>query len=389
MSTLIAFDAMGSGLNMSGTTTGGGFLFNDSSISTTYLGVIDDDTIVFSVSGSGLVKYFVVSGVVNTYTGDAILTELIYGDANEEPLISWTDADLYVNLFDDFSAGINYTILNTSDYIYGNNYSDIIKSGAGDDFVFGQSGADTLYGELGSDQLNGDSGNDKLDGGKGADIMLGGADNDTYYVENASDKVYETTTTSSSTNAGGTDLVYSSVSFNLNAYKGVQFVEKLSLTGTGSISATGNSLANTLTGNSGNNTLNGYTGTDTLIGGLGSDKLYGGSDTVRDVFDFNAITESKTGTARDKVYDFVTKIDKLDLSGIDANTATGKTGDQAFAFNTTTAKANSVWYKVADVDGNTATKDVIVYGDVNGDAKSDFEIGLVGVTSIATTDFVL
>ncbi len=389
MSTLIAFDAMGSGLNMSGTTTGGGFLFNDSSISTTYLGVIDDDTIVFSVSGSGLVKYFVVSGVVNTYTGDAILTDLIYGDANEEPLISWTDADLYVNLFDDFSAGINYTILNTSDYIYGNNYSDIIKSGAGDDFVFGQSGADTLYGELGSDQLNGDSGNDKLDGGKGADIMLGGADNDTYYVENASDKVYETTTTSSSTNAGGTDLVYSSVSFNLNAYKGVQFVEKLSLTGTGSISATGNSLANTLTGNSGNNTLNGYTGTDTLIGGLGSDKLYGGSDTVRDVFDFNAITESKTGTARDKVYDFVTKIDKLDLSGIDANTATGKTGDQAFAFNTTTAKANSVWYKVADVDGNTATKDVIVYGDVNGDAKSDFEIGLVGVTSIASTDFVL
>jgi serralysin len=107
------------------------------------------------------------------------------------------------------------------------------------------------------------------------------------------------------------------------------------------------------------------------------------------MFDFNAITESKVGTARDKVYDFITKIDKIDLSGIDANTASNKTGDQAFLFNNTTAKANSVWYKVADADGSKATNDIIVYGDVNGDAKADFEIGLVGVTSIAATDFVL
>jgi hypothetical protein len=97
------------------------------------------------------------------------------------------------------------------------------------------------------------------------------------------------------------------------------------------------------------------------------------------------------GTARDKVYDFIAKIDKIDLSGIDANTATTKTatGDQGFFFNNTTAKANSVWYKVVDVDGNTATKDIVIYGDVNGNTTADFEIGLVGVTSIAATDFVL
>ncbi|TAF38155.1 MAG: hypothetical protein EAZ66_06645, partial [Alphaproteobacteria bacterium] len=147
-------------------------------------------------------------------------------------------------------------------------------------------------------------------------------------------------------------------------------------------------IENVIAGNY-NDIIKGSTASNVLTGGLGTDSLYGGADKVRDVFDFNAIAESKTGTARDKVYDFVTKIDKLDLSGIDANTATAKAGDQASLFNTTTAKANSVWYKVADVDGNTATKDIIVYGDVNGDAKSDFEIGLVGVTSIATTDFVL
>ena len=149
-------------------------------------------------------------------------------------------------------------------------------------------------------------------------------------------------------------------------------------------------MANTITGNAAANTLKGEAGSDILYGGLGSDSLYGGAgDKVKDVFDFNAITESKVGTARDKVYDFVTKIDKIDLSGIDANTATAKTGDQAFLFNSTTAKANSVWYQSKDVDGSSKTSDIIVYGDVNGDAKADFEIGLVGVTSIAATDFVL
>ncbi len=46
MSILIGYDAMGTGLNMSGTTTGGGFLFNDNSISTTYVGAIDWDTVM-------------------------------------------------------------------------------------------------------------------------------------------------------------------------------------------------------------------------------------------------------------------------------------------------------------------------------------------------------
>ncbi|MBM4208740.1 MAG: hypothetical protein FJ190_12355 [Gammaproteobacteria bacterium] len=126
-----------------------------------------------------------------------------------------------------------------------------------------------------------------------------------------------------------------------------------------------------------------------LTGGLGSDDLYGGADKVKDVFVFKAITESKVGTARDKVYNFIAKIDKIDLSGIDANTATAKTDDQAFLFSGTTAQANSVWYKVTDADGKTATKDIVVYADVDGNTTADFEIGLIGVTSINATGFVL
>ena len=54
-------------------------------------------------------------------------------------------------------------------------------------------------------------------------------------------------------------------------------VENLTLTGTGNINGTGNTLNNTLTGNAGNNTLNGGTGADTLTGGAGNDTLLGGS----------------------------------------------------------------------------------------------------------------
>jgi hypothetical protein len=120
---------------------------------------------------------------------------------------------------------------------------------------------------------------------------------------------------------------------------------------------------------------------------LGSDSLYGGVDKVRDVFDFNSIAESKVGTARDKVYNFLKGIDDLDLKTIDANTKVS--GDQAFKFAGTKVAANSVWYAAKEVDGSSKTKDIIVYGDVNGDAKADFEIGLVGVTSLTTADFVL
>ena len=136
------------------------------------------------------------------------------------------------------------------------------------------SGNDSILGSAFDDTLLGYSGNDSINGGTGADTMLGGSGNDTYYVDNISDRVYETTTISSTLNAGGTDKVISSVSFSLAAYKGVSFVEHLTLSGTATINGTGNTLANKLIGTSAANVLNGSNRAEILYDGPGNETYY-------------------------------------------------------------------------------------------------------------------
>jgi Ca2+-binding RTX toxin-like protein len=134
----------------------------------------------------------------------------------------------------------------------------------------GTAGNDVLVGDSGSDTLTGLGGNDQLDGGHGADRMAGGSGDDSYVVDHAGDLVIE--------NGGeGADQVNASVSFTL----GVN-VERLALTGSGAINATGNALNNVLLGNAGANVLDGKSGADTLVGGLGNDVyvLDNGSDAV-------------------------------------------------------------------------------------------------------------
>ena len=127
--------------------------------------------------------------------------------------------------------------------------------------------ADTLTGTGEEDIINGLGGDDTLNGAVGADTMVGGLGNDTYVVDNAGDVVTE--------NANeGTDTVQASVTYTLAAN-----VENLTLTGSGNINGTGNSLGNVLTGNSGANVLTGLDGNDTLVGGAGADTLDGGTGT--------------------------------------------------------------------------------------------------------------
>ena len=87
------------------------------------------------------------------------------------------------------------------DFIDGNGGKDLIGAGAGDDIVLGGTGADLIFGGRGRDVLRGDEGNDKifgglgkdtLDGGTGDDILFGGRGRDTFVFEtgDGSDTIY-------------------------------------------------------------------------------------------------------------------------------------------------------------------------------------------------------
>lgn len=108
-------------------------------------------------------------------------------------------------------------------------------------------------------------------GDRGINFLFGGPGNDTYIVDTAGDVVTEFADE-------GIDIVRSSVDFVLP-----ENVENLSLTGSRSISGTGNAQDNILVGNSAANILRGLEGDDTLDGGGGFDTLYGGpgNDTLR------------------------------------------------------------------------------------------------------------
>jgi serralysin len=122
-----------------------------------------------------------------------------------------------------------------------------------------------------------------------------------------------------------------------------------------------------LSGTDGNDRLDGGIGNDVLNGGLGRDTLIGSLG--RDVFDFNAVAESRRGSLHDTVYFRHIDGDKIDLSGIDADTD-GTAGNQAFRFIGAHA--------FTGVDGQLRFSGGLLQGDTNGDRIADIEIRVSG-----------
>ncbi len=172
------------------------------------------------------------------------------------------------------------TVRASIDYTLGNKVENLILAGNAvkgtgnslNNTITGNDLGNTLTGVEGNDTLDGGEGNDVLDGGVGSDILNGGEGNDTYYLDNNTDTVTETSTV-----ATEIDTVYASFSYTLGSN-----LEHLILQGF-SFDGTGNNLNNLLVGNSNNNSLFGNAGDDVLDGGVGSDYLDGGTgnDTMR------------------------------------------------------------------------------------------------------------
>ncbi|WP_294993496.1 putative Ig domain-containing protein, partial [Sulfuritalea sp.] len=187
--------------------------------------------------------------------------------------------------------------------------------------LVGNSGVGAIGNEL-DNTLIGNAGNNNLDGGAGADVLVGGIGNDTYWVDDASDIVFEY--------AGeGIDQVRSgSVSVIL-----ADHVENLALLGNASIDGTGNALDNVLRGNAGSNRLVGGDGNDSLDGGGAvADILIGGrGDDVYTVYGATQVIEL-AGEGVDTIYtptsySLAAHVDNLTLTG-DATNHIGGTGNE-------------------------------------------------------------
>ncbi len=215
-----------------------------------------------------------------------------------------------------------------------------------------------------SNTITGNTGANILDGGAGIDSLIGGTGNDTYIVDDTSDTITE--------NVGeGTDLVQSSATYTLG-----NNLENLTLTGSGNINGTGNTLNNTITGNTGNNTLDGGAGTDTLVGGAGNDTYVVDSTT-------DTITEN-AAEGTDLVQSSVTftlaamaNVENLTLTGVGNINGTGNGSNNTITGNT----GNNV------IDGGTGN-DTLIGGAGNDTYIVDSTTDTITENAAEGTDLV-
>ena len=265
-------------------------------------------------------------------------TNTVYSSTNNAT-ISITNGAFATTLGNDFINGGN-----GNDTIYGDNGWDVSglgsyanTTGAGNDIIHAGTGNDSVYGEVGDDQLYGENGNDKLYGGSGNDRIDGG---------------------------NGDDII------------------------------------------------DGGTGNDILIGGLGADILTGG--TGNDSFVFNATTTSSDSKLEegnvteffhelaehvreheheheddhdqigiDVITDFTASNDTSSANGLDKIDLSALLGTTDLNWGGQIPTANGVWFQHGP-DGNT-----YVMADVNGNtATAELLIRLDGIHNLSSNDFL-
>ncbi len=314
------------------------------------VGVVAGD-LEFTLSGSNLV--ISITGTTDSLTVEGFVDFWNQVSLRFEDGTTWTSEQILGELT---------TVHGTeqADSIIGSAASDHIYAYGGNDIVDGQAGHDQIEGGNGNDTLTGGAGYDLLDGGLGADRMVGGADDDRYIVDNTGDVVVET--------GDGYDSIESSVTYTLPNY-----VERITLTGSESINATGNSLDNTIEGNAGHNnliggagnddiwdgdgndTLNGGAGVDTMGGGLGDD-TYVVDATADEVYEYEL--EGNDLVQSSVTYTLGEELERLTLTGTSGLSGTGNALDNVLTGN---AGANRLEGLVGNdtIDGGSGTDTMI------------------------------
>ncbi|WP_421580909.1 calcium-binding protein [Shinella sp. M31] len=274
-----------------------------------------------------------------------------------------------------FFTGRAATVAGTQgeDTLFASAYGSTVYGKAADDTIFGSRRDDVLHGGSGADELYGANGDDVLSGDGGPDKAYGGGGDDTYIVSSKYDYTFEQANE-------GNDSVLSSYAGLTELFDNL---ENLILTGTADSKGTGNKLSNIIVGNGGDNVLKGKEGADKITGALGADDLYGG--TGKDTFVFTSLKDSTVAASgRDTIFDFSqTQGDRIDLSGVDAISATSK--NDAFAF----IGSKGFSGKAGELRFDKKAAGTYVYGDVDGNGKADFAIELGSAIALLKGDFIL
>ena len=224
--------------------------------------------------------------------------------------------------------------------------NDLLTGTAVGETISGLDGADRIFGAAGNDTLNGNAGSDLLEGGTGNDVLNGGDGIDT--------ALYGGSTAITADLSGGT------------VHRGG---ETDTLTGIEGI--VGTSAADTFTGDGNANWFMGGDGKDLYTGGGG-----------RDTFDFNTVNDSRVGAAaRDVITDFTHGTDKIDLTGIDADTT--KPGDQAFHWVGSAAFTGAP----GEVGFFTSGANTVIQASNDTDSAGELQIQLTGHPALSAADF--
>jgi Ca2+-binding RTX toxin-like protein len=290
---------------------------------------------------------------------------VIRGNAKKNKLVGTNAKDTILGL------GGNDTLL-------GRNGNDKLDGGKGNDKLDGGNGDDWLIGGLGNDNLFGGNGNDRMVGGLGADAMNGGdGAHDLLDYSLGTSGIDINLTTGGTENGGG--YAAGDLFSGVEDVIGTNFADRIQ----------GDDLANTIVGGIGNDIIKGAGGLDVMSGGTGAD--------IFSYFDYTGDAGADSGVGsgnRDTITDFTPGEDIIDLLDIDASLHYG--GAQAFVFigvggfggvDAIDGRVRYEQFLASSIGPDVTIISIDRGGD--GDGTADFQIRLLGLHTLAETDFYL
>ncbi|MBD2091098.1 DUF4347 domain-containing protein [Microcoleus sp. FACHB-1515] len=253
-----------------------------------------------------------------------------------------------------------------NDRMLGNQGDDFMEGGAEDDVLIGRLNRDTLRGQGGNDRLRGNLGDDRLSGGAGDDLLDGGRGEDIMEGGSGDDQLFGRLNNDVMSGGDGNDFLNGQA--NSDEVRG----------GAGRDRLIGRGGADLLVGGAQADVLNGGQGFDRMFGGAGNDRIIGGRRADRistgrgsDIVEYRAI-----GDGGDRIFDFSTAVDQIDLSRIFAGSGYG---------------SNRPFRQYVSIEQTGL--DTTISIDTNGDQRGGFEsfITLSGIraNTVVRRNFVV